>query len=184
MKDMRARSDLLQGQERKLADAQASQLAAQAASLIGRIDGPVLADRPQGPGRTVIVAGSTFAGWLAGIGLVILLTPLEGVVAFGRRASDFQGGRRAVDRSEPAWAGMTSTWSGGSTGPTENGPDRRRNGPRETGSGGERRRGTEQRQAEADLPSLSDRENRPTETPSVNVALSQLAAQNPAHASS
>lgn len=185
MKDMRARSDLLKDQERKLADARASQLAAQAASLIGRIDGPVLADRPQGPGRTVIVAGSTIAGWLAGIGLVILLTPLEGVVAFGRRASDFQGGRRAVDSPAIDWSNLTSALTAeGNRAEASRGPDRRRNGPRETASGGDRRHAAEPRPVEPRSPQPVGQSYRQPEAAGVGVSLSQLAAEDPAATSS
>jgi hypothetical protein len=95
--EVKQRSEILQKATRDLADARASRAAGRAASLITRIDGPQLATRPLGPGRTTICAAGLFAGLMTGLGLVFLVSP-QGQ-ATGRRWSDSVAGlrRRASD---------------------------------------------------------------------------------------
>lgn len=93
---VRARTQILQDAERELAEARASRDAALTTSLLTPLDEPVLGERPVGPGRTTIVAGTTLAGLFLGLGIVFLLTPLEGATpeqprwneTLGRRISD------------------------------------------------------------------------------------------------
>jgi hypothetical protein len=90
-------STIVEKARRALADARASQSAAQAASLISRLDKPQTGNRPVGPGRGTIVLAGFGGGLLAGLGLVLLVVPPENGRA--RRWTDFLvGGRRATDR--------------------------------------------------------------------------------------
>ncbi len=58
--------------QQELADAQASQAASQAASLLTRLDGPQAGANASGPSRSMIVAAGAFGGLLFGFGLVVL----------------------------------------------------------------------------------------------------------------
>lgn len=97
--EVRARSLQLQESERELGQAKASRDAALTSSLITRIDKPMIGEKPLGPGRMTILAGATISGLFFGLGLVFLLTPLEGGMRYGRRRMDYSGnaGRRATD---------------------------------------------------------------------------------------
>jgi hypothetical protein len=86
--DVRNRTSILENAERELAEAEASRRASQASSLIARVDGPVLSDKPIGPGKTSIVGICTLAGFFTGIGLTFLLSPMPASSRFGRRSSD------------------------------------------------------------------------------------------------
>lgn len=68
----RDRTRLLEQARTHLAEVQASQARARAASLIGRLDAPYVGANPVGPGRTVIAAAGTISGLAAGIALVLL----------------------------------------------------------------------------------------------------------------
>ncbi len=72
------RAELLRQAEDDLSQAEASQVGADAASLIGRIDVPTVGTRPAGPGFQVIVLVGTVGGLLAGLGLLVLTTPMPG----------------------------------------------------------------------------------------------------------
>ena len=98
--EVRSRNLQLQEAERELVQARASRDAALTSSLITRLDKPQLGEKPIGPGRTTILAGATVSGLFFGLGIVFLLTPLDGGGGFGRRRFDYSGlaGRRASDR--------------------------------------------------------------------------------------
>lgn len=95
--EVKTRSQILQDNERKLAEAQAARDAAISCSLITRFDKPMVGAQPEGPGRKTIFAGTTMAGLFFGLGVVFLLTPLDGSAAYGRRRSDHLNGRRTAD---------------------------------------------------------------------------------------
>ena len=97
--DVSNRREQVRESQKALADAQALAQAARSTSLISRLDEPDAGNGPIGPGRLTIMLGGTFGGFLAGLGLVYLLTPLGDRV--GRRRADRQGttlGRRESDR--------------------------------------------------------------------------------------
>ncbi len=98
--EVRARTQILQDAERQLSEAQAARDAAVSCSLITRIDNPQVGEAPEGPGRSTILAGTTVAGLVFGLGVVFLLTPLDGGAGYGRRRNDFSNplGRRAADQ--------------------------------------------------------------------------------------
>ena len=114
--EVRARNEQLQEAERELAQAEAARDAALTSSLITRIDQPLIGEKPIGPGRSTIVAGTTLCGMFFGFGVVFLLSPIDGG-AFGRRKYDYAGGagRRSVDRGGPSVA-ATSFDMGGNRG--------------------------------------------------------------------
>ncbi len=99
--DVRSRNTQLQEIRRELAQATASRDSAGVSSLLTRLDEPLLGERPIGPGRSVILAGATVSGLLFGLGIVFLLTPLEGHKMFGRRQQDFVMDRRAKSSPQP-----------------------------------------------------------------------------------
>ncbi len=79
-----------------LAEARGRQEASMTSSLITRLDEPVTGSSPKGPGRFVILLGSSLAGLLLGLSLVYLLAPWQ-ERARGRRKSDSNRGRRQAD---------------------------------------------------------------------------------------
>jgi polysaccharide biosynthesis transport protein len=85
---VRARNQDLQEIERELAQANASLEAAAISSLVTRLDAPIVGESPIGPGRSTILAGVTFGGLFFGLGVVFLLTPLDGKFNYGRRLND------------------------------------------------------------------------------------------------
>ncbi len=95
--EVRSRTKILQDAERQLADTRAARDAALTTSLLTRIDDPVLGERPVGPGRTTILAAMTMAGLCFGLGIVFLLTPLDGTTPDSNRWNE-QLGRRLSDR--------------------------------------------------------------------------------------
>lgn len=95
--EVRSRTQILQDAERQLAEARASRDAATTTSLLTRLDEPVLGERPVGPGRTTIVGGMTLAGLFLGMGIVFLLTPLDGAAPDHQRWNETLG-RRISDR--------------------------------------------------------------------------------------
>jgi len=109
--EVRARSQQLQDCERDLAQAQASREAAMTSSLMTRLDQPLIGEKPVGPGRSTIVMGASLSGLFFGLGLVFLLSPLDGGVNFGRRRFDYSGqaGRRASDRLRETTDAISST---------------------------------------------------------------------------
>lgn len=74
--EMENRADLLRQAEDDLSRTEVSQVGADAASLIGRIDVPTVGTRPAGPGRTLIILVGAVGGLLAGAGFLVLTTPL------------------------------------------------------------------------------------------------------------
>jgi hypothetical protein len=101
--DVQQRTEIVNQAKLNLADARASQSAAKSISLLTRYQEPETGDRPLGPGRTKIVAGGLFGGWLIGAGLVFLTLP--NAQSRGRRWSDFLPfGRRAADRATASGA--------------------------------------------------------------------------------
>jgi hypothetical protein len=88
----------------ELTETLASRDAAQASSLITRLDSPVLGEKPVGPGRTTIVGGATVGGLMFGLGIVFLLAPMDVRVAGGRRSEN----EFAEDRDNYASASQTS----------------------------------------------------------------------------
>ena len=95
--EVRSRTKILQDAERQLADTRAARDAALTTSLLTRIDDPVLGERPVGPGRSTILAAMTMAGLCFGLGIVFLLTPLDGSTPDSGRWNE-QLGRRLSDR--------------------------------------------------------------------------------------
>jgi polysaccharide biosynthesis transport protein len=102
--EVRSRTQILQDAERQLSEAQAARDAAVSCSLLTRIDDPRVGETPEGPGRSTILAGTTVAGLIFGLGIVFLLTPMDGASGFGRRRNDFNSpqGRRAADHMPEA----------------------------------------------------------------------------------
>lgn len=76
--EMENRAELLRQAEDDLSQAEVSQVGADAASLIGRIDVPTVGTRPAGPGRKLIILVGAVGGLLAGLGLLVLTTPMPG----------------------------------------------------------------------------------------------------------
>jgi uncharacterized protein involved in exopolysaccharide biosynthesis len=90
-------TESLQHAQKELADARASQAAAQSASLITRLDQPVVGNSPLGPSTAMLIAGGAGGGLAIGLSLVFLLSPSP---SGGRRWSDYVGrGRRASDQT-------------------------------------------------------------------------------------
>ncbi len=92
--------ETLQRAQKDLADARASQAAAQSTSLITRLDAPVAGDYAEGPGSIALIAGGALGGLLIGGALIFLVVPAGGLR--GRRWSDYlPKGRRSSDRQAP-----------------------------------------------------------------------------------
>ena len=83
-----------------LAEARGRLEASKTSSLITRVDDPVTGTNPEGPGRTTLLLGSSFAGLAIGLSLVYLIAPWQ-EARRGRRRTD-HGGRRKSDHLEPA----------------------------------------------------------------------------------
>lgn len=66
------RTETLKAAENQLADARASQASAHTASQITPIDSPETGPSPIGPGRSAIVLGGAFGGFLLGLAIVFL----------------------------------------------------------------------------------------------------------------
>lgn len=99
-------SEVTQRQEQQrqasvaLAEARGRLEAARASSLISRLDSPVTGSKPVGPGRIVLLAGSSLGGLFMGLSLVYLVAPWQDHRR-GRRKSD-QFVRRATDDAPPS----------------------------------------------------------------------------------
>ena len=74
--EMENRTEQLRQAEDDLSRAEVSQVGADAASLIGRIDAPTVGTLPAGPGPKTIVLVGVVGGLLAGLGLLVLTTPM------------------------------------------------------------------------------------------------------------
>ena len=77
----RSRAESLKIVEHDLAEARASQAAARTASLINIVDGPDTGTRPQGPGKTTIVAGGMGGGLMIALAIVFLSIKTVSVAA-------------------------------------------------------------------------------------------------------
>jgi uncharacterized protein involved in exopolysaccharide biosynthesis len=86
--EVRNRTTIMEQIEREHAVAEANRLAAAQESLITRLDAPVAGDKPVGPGKKTLICLSVFAGFFSGIGLVLLLAPIDLGIRHGRRWSD------------------------------------------------------------------------------------------------
>lgn len=86
--EVRNRSSIIEQIERDLSVAEANRRVAMQSSLVSRIDSPVLSDKPIGPGTKVILLASVMAGFLTGLGLILLLAPIDLGIKHGRRWSD------------------------------------------------------------------------------------------------
>jgi uncharacterized protein involved in exopolysaccharide biosynthesis len=86
--EVRNRSTIIEQIEKDLAVAEANRRAAGESSLVTRIDAPVLSDKPIGPGTKTILLAAIMAGFLSGIGLILLLAPIDLGIKHGRRWSD------------------------------------------------------------------------------------------------
>lgn len=86
--EVRNRSTIIEQIEKDLAVAEANRRAAGESSLVTRIDAPVLSDKPIGPGTKTILLAAMMAGFLSGIGLILLLAPIDLGIKHGRRWSD------------------------------------------------------------------------------------------------
>lgn len=95
--EVRSRTRIHQDAEKQLAEARASRDAALSSSLLTRLDDPMIGERPSGPGRTTLLAAMTIAGLFFGLGIVFLLTPLDGAAPKSDRWNE-QLGRRISDR--------------------------------------------------------------------------------------
>ena len=97
--EVRHRTELLAEAERHLSDAQASRSAALSTNLIAELGPPQVTDNPIGTGGSVLVAGSTMAGMIFGLGIVFLVAPGPTEGHGRRRWTDYLtgNGRRATD---------------------------------------------------------------------------------------
>ncbi len=106
---VRARNQELQDIERELGQVVASRNSASTSSLLTRVDQAIIGERPIGPGRSTIVLGATLGGLLFGLGIVFLLTPIDGYIRYGRRRSDVAKlGRRKTDPPLPVTTDASS----------------------------------------------------------------------------
>tara|TARA_R110002049_G_scaffold27321_2_gene94358 strand:- start:631040 stop:632524 length:1485 start_codon:yes stop_codon:yes gene_type:complete len=97
--EVRHRTEALGQAERHLSEAQASRSAALSTNLVAELGPPQVTDNPVGPGGSVLVAGSTMAGLIFGLGVVFLVAPGPTEGHGRRRWSDYLTGhgRRASD---------------------------------------------------------------------------------------
>ncbi|WP_164104189.1 GumC family protein [Candidatus Laterigemmans baculatus] len=103
--EVRHRTELLAQAQTGLAEAEATRSAAMTTNLIAGLAPPRVGERPIGPGGTTIVGGAMVAGLLFGLGTVFLVAPGPQNRSYGRRWSDYLGGRRASDRLPAATSG-------------------------------------------------------------------------------
>jgi succinoglycan biosynthesis transport protein ExoP len=101
--DVEQRGQILDDAQRELAEARADEGAAQSASLLTRIDEPVVDDDPLGPGLGLMLALGFGGGLMIGLGAVFLTVPI--VRLRGRRWSDYFPGSRAGDAAGGRRAG-------------------------------------------------------------------------------
>jgi uncharacterized protein involved in exopolysaccharide biosynthesis len=110
--DLQQSTQIVNEAKQSLAEARASQSAAQSSSLLTRFQAPVAGERPEGPGKRKIVAAGFVGGLLIGVGLVILGVPTR--PSNGRRWTDYLPfGRRAADRLAASPQESTSPSSSG-----------------------------------------------------------------------
>ena len=66
---------ILEDARRNFAEARASQAGAGTASLVGRVEGPVIGSQPVGPGRNTIALAGVISGLAIGLGVLFLTVP-------------------------------------------------------------------------------------------------------------
>ena len=112
--EVRNRTSIIEQIERDLAAADANRRAADQSSLITRIDSPVLSDKPIGPGAKTLLLAAIMAGFLSGVGLILLVAPIDLGIRHGRRWSDhIYAAHQAAGRpaTEPSPAELASALS-------------------------------------------------------------------------
>lgn len=112
--EVRNRSTIIEQIEKDLAVAESNRRAAGQSSLVTRIDAPVLSDKPIGPGTKTILLAAMMAGLLSGIGLILLIAPIDLGIKHGRRWSDhIYAANQAMNRNSD-----TSSVASSNTQPT------------------------------------------------------------------
>ncbi len=76
VKEVEQRGAIFSETQHELADVRANQAAAQAVSLLTRLDSPTTGDSPVGPGRSMIGLCGLFGGLITGFGIVFLTAPV------------------------------------------------------------------------------------------------------------
>jgi succinoglycan biosynthesis transport protein ExoP len=69
------RTKLLEGSQRQLVEARASQSSALTASLISRLDAPTTGPRPVGPGRSMLLLAGLCGGPIFGLAILLISLP-------------------------------------------------------------------------------------------------------------
>ena len=99
--DRLQRTEILQRIKQSLADAEASQTAAQEASLLTRMNEPEVGNKPIGPSNKLIVMAGFGGGLATGLSLLLLAVPMSSSNGTARRWSDYVGfGRRVSDQGK------------------------------------------------------------------------------------
>lgn len=104
--NVRQNVQTLENARDELAQARAHRAAANAVSLMTRLDAPTTGDRPVGPGRSAIALGSLLGGLLTGLGIVFLTVPATGTT--GLLAQSTENSEHPAE-SEPSLQGL---WNG------------------------------------------------------------------------
>lgn len=117
--EVRNRSTIIEQIEKDLAVAESNRRAAGQSSLVTRIDAPVLSDKPIGPGTKTILLAAMMAGLLSGIGLILLIAPIDLGIKHGRRWSDhIYAANQALNRNSDTSSMGSSTAQPTNTQPT------------------------------------------------------------------
>ncbi len=95
------RSTIVAQATRSIAEARATQRSTVETSLLTQIDSPLTGSKPQGPGKTTLVLGGLAGGIAAGVGLILLLTPIVGPLGQDWSAQSFFRRRNDDQRSRP-----------------------------------------------------------------------------------
>lgn len=107
--EVRNRSTIIEQIEKDLAVAESNRRAAGQSSLVTRIDAPVLSDKPIGPGTKTILLAAMMAGLLSGVGLILLIAPIDLGIKHGRRWSDhIYAANQAMNRNSDTSAVASS----------------------------------------------------------------------------
>ncbi|WP_168566714.1 hypothetical protein [Crateriforma spongiae] len=102
---LKNRTEQFAAAEAALAEARASRSAALSTNLIAELGPPQVGDSPISMSGTMLTAGSTTAGLMFGLGIVFLIAPGPSGKTYGRRWSDYLGGRRASDHASGSEGG-------------------------------------------------------------------------------
>ncbi len=100
--EVKSRSDKLSQVKNELTQTIAARDAAEASSLLTRLDNPVLGEKPIGPGRTTIVGGAAVGGLMFGLGVVFLLIPLDTRITSNDDRTEFEGNQRQISANDSA----------------------------------------------------------------------------------